>query len=166
MRTPLAISCAVLLFCACAQNKTSGFVGPTSRTQLDTVTVSERARIVEAVVSFRQLVFWNDTTTRFDGCSVALALAPRDQPLLRADVRRAISPPSGCVNTGSEIMRSPTLILGPIRGGDDEVTVQVTYRGPGTHPHEEEYKVMRSSSRSSSPWVATEVRIYGVLIVD
>jgi len=166
MRTHLALFCVC---CACAQ--TAGVSRRTVQspnvTASDSLTPSDRAGIVAAVLSFRQLVFSADTTVRLDGCSMELALGPQYRSMLRPDVRRMISDSAEpCSATSGSTAHSRILVLGTIQGAESEAVAQVTYRGPGSYPHEEEYKLRKMPSRTAPYWIATEVRVYDVLIVD
>jgi hypothetical protein len=166
MRAHLALLCVC---CACAQTASVSrmTVQSPNIATADSVTLSERAGIVAAILSFRQLVFSTDTTVRLDACSIALALGPQYRSMLRPDVRRMISDSAEpCSTTPGSTAHSRILVLGTIQGADGEALAQVTYRGPGSYPHEEEYKLRKMPSRTAPYWIATEMRVYDVLIVD
>ena len=163
MRRSLAVVPAIVPLSACAQNRAVSHSVSVSGAS-DTLSIGERARIVEAVIRFRQLVFPNDTTARFDACSVALSLGLQYEGLLGPDVRAAISRSrQDCRN--SEPAAIPILLLRSIREVSGGVMVEVGARGRNTNPHDEEYTV-RKPIRPGDPWFATELRVYGVVILD
>lgn len=168
MRPVLALFC---LCWACAQPATLQRMTPQVResgiAEADSLTPAERARIVEAIASFRQMVFSSDTTIRLEGCSVALAVGPEYRALIRRDVRQMISEPTTVCGTTPDISGfTRRLVLRKIEGGGGEATARVTYLGGGSYTHDEDYRLRRASSRVSGPWVATEMRVFGAMHID
>ena len=168
MRTSLGL---LWLCCACAQHAGLERVTAQMRAPIvaaaDSLTPVERARIVEAAVRFRRMIFLEDTTTRLDGCSVALAVAAEYRTLLTPDVRRLVSEPtSACGPTAPPTRFTQRLIVRSIQGGAGEAVIRMTYEGARTYTHDEDFKVKKASSRADGLWAATEMRVYDALIVD
>jgi hypothetical protein len=168
MRPVLALLCVCL---ACVQPTNLPRMTPQTResvgAEADSLTSAERARIVEAISSFRQMVFSTDTTIRLEGCSVALAVGPEYRALIRSDVRKRISEPTtACGNAPDFTGYTRRLVLHSIKGGRGEATARVSYLGGGAYTHDEDYKLRRASSRVGGPWVAMEIRVFGAMHID
>ena len=133
----------------------------------DSLTPIERVRIVEAAVRYRRMIFLDDTTTRLEGCSVAVAVGAEYRSLLTPDVRPLVSEPtSACGPTPAATRFIQRLIVRSIHGGAGEAVVRMSYEGGRTYIHEEEFKVKKASSRADGRWAATDMRVYDALIVD
>jgi hypothetical protein len=134
---------------------------------IDTLTPVERARITEAMVRLRRMIFVDDTATQLEGCSVAAAIGADYRTLLTPDVRKLVSePPLVCDPRPAPTTLSRRLIVGSIHGGPGVALIRVTYEGGRTYTHEEEFKVQKASSRPDGRWVAIEMRVYDALIAD
>jgi hypothetical protein len=169
MRRSLAL--ALLCFgCACAQRAGIERLAVKSPTPMvasaDSLAPVDRARIVEAAVRFRGMIFLDDTTARLDGCSVVHAVGEEYRTLLARDIRRLVSEPtSACGGTSVAPRFTPRLVVRGIQGGAGEAVIRITYEG-GSYIHEEEFKVRKASSRGDGFWVATEMRVYDAMIAD
>jgi hypothetical protein len=168
MRTSLGL---LWLCCACAQHtgleRVSAQMPAPIVAAAAGLTPVERARIVEAAVRFRRMIFLDDTTTRMEGCSVALAVGPEYRTLLSPDVRPLVSEPtSACGPTPALTGFTRRLIVRNIQGGAGEAVIRMTYEGGRTYTHEEEFRVKKASSRADGRWAATEMRVYDALIAD
>lgn len=137
-------------------------------THADSLTSVERARIVDAVVRFRWMIFSTDTTIRLDPCSLAFTFGPNFLKLLTPDVRRLVARPTrSCTNAALDVGGfDRRLILRSINAEAGQVVVAITYNGGGTYLHEEEFKVRKASSRPDGIWAATEMRVYDAMIAD
>ena len=131
----------------------------------DTLSSTQRARILEAALRLRRMIFPDDTTSRLDGCSVAQEIGAEYRALLTLDVRKAVfesgAPCSDHATTGFD----RRLVVESIRGGGRLAVIKITFVD-GRSTHEEEFKVQKLSSRPDVRWSATEVRAYDALIVD
>jgi predicted ATP-grasp superfamily ATP-dependent carboligase len=168
MRTSIGL---LWLCCACAQHAGLERVTEQMRAPIvaatDSLTPVERARIVEAAVRFRRMIFLDDTTTRLEGCSVALVVGAEYRTLLTRDVRQLVSEPtSSCGPSPAATRFTQRLIVRSIQGGAGEAVIRMTYEGGRTYTHEEDFKVKKASSRADGRWVATEMRVYDALIAD
>jgi hypothetical protein len=131
----------------------------------DSLPTTERARIVEAIIGFRRMVFWNDSTP-LEGCSVLLGIGADYRALMDASSRRMVSEPAAACGATSNLSSYPRrLVLLAIEGNDGEGIARVAYRA-GSYMHEEEYKVRRISPRIGRPWVVTELRVWGARTAD
>ena len=164
MRQGLALMC---VFWACAQPATRRPITPQVGddpvvAQVDSLTSADRAKIVEAIAIFRQLIFSNDTTTRLEGCSVALAVGPDYRALIRRDLRRLVSEPTTACGTTPDLSGyTRRLVLRSITGGSGEATATVIFRG-GSYTHDEEYKLKMILPPTGRDWVTKEVRVSGM----
>ena len=159
------------LSCACAQRarleRVTEQIPVPIVAAADSVTPVERARILEAAVRFRRMTFLDDTTTRLEGCSVAMAVSAGYRTLLTRDVRQLVSEPtSACGPTQALTGFTRRLIVRSIQGGAGKAVVRMTYEGGRTYTHEEDFKVEKASSRADGLWAATEMRVYDALIAD
>jgi hypothetical protein len=168
MRTSLVL---LWLCCACARH--AGLDGVTAHmpspivAAADSLTPVERARIVEAAVRFRRMIFLDDTTTRLEGCSVARAVGAEYRALLSPDVRQLVSEPtSTCGPTSAATGLKRRMIVRSIQGGAGEAVVRITYEGGRTYIHEEDFKVKKASSRADGRWAVTDMRVYDALIAN
>jgi hypothetical protein len=133
----------------------------------DTLTSVARARIVEAAIQYRQMIFLGDTTTLVEGCSATLAVGADYRSLAIPEFRRFVSEPAPvCEPTPPPGKSTRRLIVRTIEGSGRNAVIRMTYDGRGTYIHEEEFKVTKASSRPDGRWVAMEMRIYDAAIAD
>jgi hypothetical protein len=168
MRTSLGL---LWLCCACAQHAGLERVTAQMRAPIvaaaDSLTPVERARIVEAALRYRRMIFLEDTTTLLEGCSVALAVGTEYRTLLSREYRLFVSEPtSACGPTPAPTRFTQRLIVRTIQGGAGEAVIRMTYVGGRTYTHEEDFKIRKASSRADGRWAVIEMRVYDALIVD
>ena len=131
----------------------------------DSLSPAERAQIVQAIVGFRRMVLWNDTTP-LEGCSVSLAIGADYRTLVDSSSRSMISEPADPCGTAPNTSSYPRrLVVLAIEGQSGEGVAHATFRA-GSYMHEEEYKVRRISPRTGRPWVVIELRVWGARIAD
>jgi hypothetical protein len=113
------------------------------------------------------MVVVNDTTIRFDGCSIALVVSPEYRSLLSTDVRPAISDAVRPCRTTPDVTGSTRrLVLRKIEGSGGNAVALVTYVGGRSYTHDEEYKVRRISPQPDRSWTTVEMRVFGALHID
>ena len=140
----------------------------TSLTTADSLTAADRARIIEALASFREAVFQPDTT-RLDGCSVAavVGVGMSYRQLVQPSFRYRIQDPitGSCVPEPNYSGSRVRLVLRSIVSDGKEATVEASFLG-SSYTHHETYKLRQDEYRGRRNWIPLEVRIFSLVISD